>query len=111
MEHVFPPRQTPSNPPLGLHPWKIVEGEDYFADREARGSLFALANGWLGVRGHLEEEECHGTFAREVYEIYPLRYPEGGYGYPVQGQAMVPLPEGTGLVLYLDDERVDLRRG
>jgi len=111
MEHIFPRGQTPSHPLLELHPWKIAEGEDYFADPEARGSLFALANGWLGVRGHLEEEEHHGTLAREVYEIYPIRYPEGGYGYPTEGQAMVPLPEGTGLVLYLDDERVDLRHG
>lgn len=48
-------------------------------------SLFALANGHIGLRGNLDEGEPYGlpgTYLNSFYEIRPLPYAEAGYGYP-----------------------------
>lgn len=64
----------------------------------ATEALFSLGNGYLGVRGTLDEgEPCvfHGTFHAGVFETFPLSYPEGGYGHPEEGQAMVGVADAT----------------
>jgi alpha,alpha-trehalose phosphorylase len=41
----------------------------------------------------------------------PLPYPEGGYGYPEQGQTMVEVTNGKLIRLLVDDEPFDVRYG
>jgi len=46
-------------------------------------SVFALANGYVGWRGNLEEGEPHGlpgSYLNGVYEVRPLPYAEVAYG-------------------------------
>jgi alpha,alpha-trehalose phosphorylase len=54
-------------------------------------SIFALANGHLGLRGNLDEGEpfgLPGTYLNGYHELRPLPYAEGGYGYPESGQTI-----------------------
>ncbi len=55
-------------------------------------SLFALANGHIGLRGNLDEGEPHGipgTYLNGLYASRPLPYAEIAYGYPEAGQSIV----------------------
>ena len=77
-------------------------------------SIFALANGHLGLRGNLDEGEPYGlpgTYLNGLYEQRPLPYPEGGYGYPESGQAVINVTNGKLLRLLVDDEPFDVRYG
>lgn len=75
-------------------------------------SLFALSNGYLGIRGTLDETEPHGfrgTFLAGVHETHPLSYPEDGYGHPAEGQAMITVSDATPLRLVVDGVPLDVR--
>jgi len=75
-----------------VDPWHIRETRldlDLLAQSE---SVFALANGHIGIRGNLDEGEPHGlpgTYLNSFYELRPLPYAEAGYGFPESGQTMV----------------------
>ncbi|MDQ3897357.1 MAG: family 65 glycosyl hydrolase [Actinomycetota bacterium] len=77
-------------------------------------SIFALANGHLGLRGNLDEGEPYGlpgTYLNGFYELRPLPYAEAGYGYPESGQTMINVTNGKLLRLLVDDEPFDVRYG
>ncbi|MCO8270842.1 family 65 glycosyl hydrolase [Actinoplanes sp. TRM 88003] len=77
-------------------------------------SVFALANGHVGLRGNLEEPHpggMPGTFLNSLYEERDLQYPEEGYGFPEQTQTIVNGPNGKRIALYVDGESFDLRTG
>jgi alpha,alpha-trehalose phosphorylase len=100
-----------SAPPLELRPWSVREPAvdvDHLGVTEA---LFSLGNGYVGVRGTLDEgEPCefHGTFHAGVFATVPLSSPEGGYGHPEEGQAMVGVADATPLRLLVDGVVLDL---
>ncbi|WP_229074646.1 glycoside hydrolase family 65 protein [Actinoplanes sp. DH11] len=95
-------------------PWQVRETRletELLAQME---SVFALANGYLGLRGNLDEGEPHeisGTYLNSFYEERPLPYPEGGYGYPEQGQTVVNVTDGKIIRLMVDDEQFTVERG
>src|SRR3954453_5183008 len=103
-------RRPSQEPP----PWEIRESEldlDLLAQRE---SVFALANGHIGMRGVLDEGEPHGlpgTYLNGVYETRPLPDPEAGYGSPEDGQTVVNVTNGKVIRLLVDDEPFDVRYG
>src|SRR5579864_8113526 len=77
-------------------------------------SLFALANGHLGLRGNLDEGEpagLPGTYLNSFYEQRPLAYVETGYGYPQSGQTVINVTNGKLIHLLVDDEPFDVRYG
>ncbi|MGW4947421.1 glycoside hydrolase family 65 protein [Actinoplanes sp. NPDC004185] len=77
-------------------------------------SVLALANGHIGLRGNLDEGEPHviaGTYLNSYYEQRPLPYPEGGYGYPEQGQTVVNVTDGKLIRLMVDDEPFHVAHG
>lgn len=94
------------------HPWQVREDS---LDPDALGvaeSVFALANGHVGVRGVLDEGQSsasRGTFLAGVFEYHPLSYPEGGYGHPEHGQAMIGVADGTVIRLQVDGVPLDVR--
>jgi alpha,alpha-trehalose phosphorylase len=97
-----------------VEPWQIAEPSlnmDRLAQTE---SLFALANGHIGLRANLDEGEPHviaGTYLNSYYEQRPLPYPEGGYGYPEQGQTVVNVTDGKLIRLMVDDEPFHVAHG
>jgi alpha,alpha-trehalose phosphorylase len=77
-------------------------------------SVFALSNGHIGLRGNLDEGEPYalpGSYLNSVYELRPLPYPEGGYGYPESGQTVINVTNGKLIRLLVNDEPFDVRYG
>ena len=77
-------------------------------------SVFALSNGHVGLRGNLDEGEPYalpGSYLNSVYELRPLPYPEGGYGYPESGQTLINVTNGKLIRLLVNDEPFDIRYG
>ena len=95
-------------------PWQIREPAlrlDRLAQTE---SVLALANGHIGLRANLDEGEPHviaGTYLNSYHEQRPLPYPEGGYGYPEQGQTVVNVTDGKLIRLMVDDEPFHVGHG
>ncbi|MCK0111468.1 family 65 glycosyl hydrolase [Ornithinimicrobium sp. F0845] len=99
-------------PRFQVDPWLVHEPSVDPAAIPVSETVFSLSNGFLGVRGTLDEAEpceVHGTFLSGVFEHYPLSYPEAGYGDPSHGQAMVSVPDGTQIQLLVDGASLDIR--
>jgi alpha,alpha-trehalose phosphorylase len=107
-------RSTVGQSVLAVEPWRLRETELDLGMLARTESLFALANGHVGVRGTLDEGEPHvlpGTYLNSVYELRPLPYAEAGYGYPESGQTVINVTDGKVLRLLVDDEPFDVRYG
>jgi alpha,alpha-trehalose phosphorylase len=97
-----------------LAPWEVRERTLDLDVLPQTESVFALANGHIGLRGNLDEGEPHGlpgTYLAGLYEVRPLPYPEGGYGYPEAGQTVLNVTDGKIIRLLVDDEPLDVRYG
>ncbi|MGI8536361.1 MAG: glycoside hydrolase family 65 protein [Mycobacteriales bacterium] len=97
-----------------VEPWCVRESRLELAVLAQAESIFALANGHIGLRGNLDEGEPHaipGTYLNSFYELRPLPYAEAGYGYPESGQTVVDVTNGKLLRLLVDDEPFDVRYG
>ncbi|BBH67657.1 glycosyl hydrolase [Actinoplanes sp. OR16] len=95
-------------------PWQVRETRLDTGLLAQTESVLALANGYLGLRGNLDEGEPHeisGTYLNSFYEERPLPYPEGGYGYPEQGQTVVNVTDGKLIRLMVDDEQFHVGNG
>ncbi|MCA5013707.1 MULTISPECIES: glycoside hydrolase family 65 protein [unclassified Enterococcus] len=69
-------------------------------------TLFAQANGALGVRASLPikaKESTPGTFLNAFYESHDIVYGENAYGYAKQHQTMVNLFDLRSIELSIDD--------
>ena len=101
-------------PAFPIEEWSISETRlelDSLAETE---SIFALANGNIGLRGNLDEGEpfgLPGTYLNSFYELRPLPYAEGGYAYPESGQTVINVTNGKLIRLLVDDEPFDVRYG
>jgi alpha,alpha-trehalose phosphorylase len=99
---------------FAVEPWVVRESEldrDKLAQSE---SIFALANGHIGMRGNLDEGEpfgLPGTYLAGFYEARPLPYAEAGYGYPEAGQTIINVTNGKLIRLLVEDEPLDIRYG
>jgi alpha,alpha-trehalose phosphorylase len=70
-------------------------------------TMFALSNGYLGVRGTWDEGVPAlepGVFLNGFYEYRPITYGEHAYGFPKHGQSILNCPDGTIIRLLVDDE-------
>ena len=103
-----------THPAFAVEPWSVRETHldlDVLAQTE---SVFALANGHIGLRANLDEGEpfgVPGTYLNSFYELRPLPYAEAGYGYPESGQTVVNVTNGKLIRLLVDDEPFDVRYG
>jgi alpha,alpha-trehalose phosphorylase len=91
--------------------WVIAERS--FSPQDARfmESVFAVGNGYLGIRGTPEEgAPAHdpGVILNGFYETWQIVYPEDAYGLARTGQSIVSAPDGSIIRLYVDDESLEL---
>jgi alpha,alpha-trehalose phosphorylase len=94
--HRFPP-----------DPWRLVETAYSGADLGTTETLFAVGNGYLGMRGNPEEGReavAHGTFINGFHETWPIRHAEAAFGFARTGQTIVNVPDAKLIKLYVDDE-------
>ena len=97
-----------------VEPWAVRETRLDLKVLAQSESLFALANGHLGLRGNLEEGDPHGlpgTYLNGLFESRPLPYAEAGYGYPEAGQTVINVTNGKIIRMLVDDEPFDVRYG
>jgi len=99
---------------FAIEPWAVRECDLDLTALGQTESIFALANGHIGLRGNLDEGDPHGlpgSYLNSFYELRPLPYPEGGYGYPASGQTIINVTNGKLIRLLVDDEPLDVRYG
>jgi alpha,alpha-trehalose phosphorylase len=105
--------QSPS-----MDPWCIRESGMAVASHFLNETLFALGNGYIGLRGTNEEgysgsdnASLDGTYLNGFYESESIQYPENAYGLARQNQFMLNVPNGKGIACWVEDERFDLSQG
>ncbi|WEG09779.1 glycosyl hydrolase family 65 protein [Microbacterium horticulturae] len=90
-----------------VDPWRLVETEFDLSDAGVTESLFAVGNGYLGMRGnHPEGRYAHeqGTFINGFHETFPIRHAEEAYGFAEVGQSIINAPDAKVMRVYVDDE-------
>ncbi|WP_306215471.1 glycoside hydrolase family 65 protein [Actinoplanes sp. RD1] len=95
-------------------PWAVRETALSEGDLRQAESLFALANGHIGLRGNLDEGDpvgMPGTYLNSLFEERDLTYPEAGYGFPQRTQTVVDAPDGKVIRLTVDGDPFDVRTG
>jgi alpha,alpha-trehalose phosphorylase len=104
-------RRSPSESIYPVADWQIAECRFEPEHLGALESVFAVANGYLGIRGTPEEgAPAHdaGVTLNGFYETWPIVYPEDAYGLARTGQTIVNATDGSIIRLYVDDEPFDL---
>lgn len=90
-----------------IDPWALIESRYSDADLGTTETLFAVANGYLGMRGNVEEGRdsyAHGTFINGFHETWPIQHAEEAFGFARIGQTIVNAPDAKVIRLYVDDE-------
>jgi len=90
-------------------PW--VLSEDAFAPRFSylTETIFALANGRIGLRATLDEgvgAHAHGTFINGFHETWDIVHPETAYGLATTGQTIVNVPDPSVTEIRVDGEEL-----
>lgn len=94
-----------------IDPWRFVETDHYPGDLGLTETLFAVANGYVGMRGNPAEgrdAHAHGTFINGFHETWPIHHAESAFGFARTGQTIVNVPDVKVLKLYVDDEPLNL---
>jgi len=98
--HIYPPEE-----------WRLVEKAFAPGFVPRMETLFALSNGYLGIRGAFEERapvfKAH-SFVNGFHETWPIVYGEEAYGFAKTGQTMLPLVDARLIRLFVDDEPLHL---
>ena len=85
--------------------WRLVEtslGDD---DGGVTGTLFAIGNGYLGLRADwAPDPESAGTYVNGFHETFAIQHAEEAFGFARVGQTMVDVPDSKLIRLYVDDE-------
>ncbi|MFK8022863.1 MAG: glycoside hydrolase family 65 protein, partial [Ilumatobacter sp.] len=107
-------------PPSGLEqhrfpaePWRLVETEPSSDDLGHTETLFAVGNGYLGMRANPEEgrdAHTHGTYLNGFHETWEIQHAENAFGFAKVGQTIVNVPDAKLIKLYVDDEPLLLAR-
>jgi alpha,alpha-trehalose phosphorylase len=102
------------HPGFAVEPWAVRETSLDLEKLAQTESVFALANGHIGLRGNLDEGEpagMPGTYLNAFYELRALPYAEVGYGNPEAGQVILNVTNGKLIRLLVEDEPFDVRYG
>ena len=106
--HVAPPvRDHLDRSRFPVDEWRLVEQEIAHDDLGTVETLFSVGNGYLGLRGNVEEgrdSHTHGTFINGFHETWPIQHAEEAFGFARVGQTIVNAPDAKVIRLYVDDE-------
>lgn len=90
-----------------VDPWRLVEREFDGRDLGLTETLFAVGNGYLGMRANPEEgreAHSHGTFLNGFHETWHIQHAEEAFGFAKTGQTIVNVPDAKLMKLFVDDE-------
>ncbi|PNS09513.1 beta-phosphoglucomutase [Solilutibacter silvestris] len=90
--------------------WCLVQTHCDRASAARDETLFALANGALGVRGGFEEADSptDGSFLAAAFEQNPIHYHERLPGFARSTDTRVPVAEGKRIRIWLGKELLDI---
>ena len=91
--------------------WRIVERRLVPEQMGAAESVFAVGNGYFGIRGAPEEGapgHDPGVILNGFHETWPIVYPEDAYGLARTGQTIVSATDGSIIRLSVDGDPFDL---
>ncbi len=104
-------RDARAAPALGnampIDPWRLVSRRFSLESTAEAETLFAIANGYMGIRGTHEEglpSNDPGFFLNGLHETWPIPYGEAAFGFATTGQTIVSAPDGSIMRLYVDEE-------
>ncbi len=89
------------------HPWRLVETEPDLVDLGVTETLFAIGNGYIGMRANATEGRdayAHGTYLNGFHETWPIQHAESAHAFAKTGQTIVNVPDAKLIKLYVDDE-------
>lgn len=90
-----------------VDPWRLIETRPDLGEPGVTETLFAVGNGYLGLRGNFPEGRFaheHGTFLNGFHETFPIRHAERAYGFAEVGQTIINAPDAKVMRVYVDDE-------
>ena len=106
--HIAPPvKDYLDRQRFPADPWQLTEKQFSGSDLGKTETIFALGNGYLGMRGNVEEgrdTHSHGTFINGFHETWPIQHAEEAFGFARVGQTIVNVPDAKVIRLYVDDE-------
>jgi len=94
-----------------VDPWRLVEKSIDLDDLGVTETLFAVGNGYVGLRGNHPEGRFaheHGTYINGFHETFPIRHAEQAYGFAEVGQTIINAPDAKVMRVYVDDEPLSL---
>ena len=92
--------------------WQITETRFDPERLPAHESVFAVGNGYVGLRGTPEEgTPAHdpGAILNGLHETWRIVYPEDAFGLARTGQTIVNATDGSIIRLFVDEEPLDLQ--
>lgn len=87
--------------------WRLVETRPHAMPLGLSETLFALSNGYIGMRANPPEGRDsaeHGTYINGLHETWSIKHAEDAYGLARQGQSIINAPDAKAMRLYIDDE-------
>lgn len=102
------------HPAFPVEAWRVTEtafSPDVLAQAE---TVFTVANGYLGLRGNLDEGspvDAAGTYLNGFYEARPIIYGERHHGFPATSETQLNVTDGKVIRLTVDGVPFDVRTG
>ncbi|HEY4607784.1 MAG TPA: glycoside hydrolase family 65 protein, partial [Ilumatobacteraceae bacterium] len=85
--------------------WRLVETELGDDDGGLTGTLFATANGYLGMRGDwAPDPQSTGTYVNGFHETFSIEYPETAFALARTGQSLLNAPEAKSIEVAVGGE-------
>jgi len=101
-------RQLPgARAALPVDPWRLISRRFGLESVTEAETLFATANGYMGIRGTHDEglpSNDPAFFLNGFHETWPIPYGEAAFGFATTGQTIVSAPDGSVIRLYVDEE-------
>ncbi len=98
--------------------WEVAEGQFIIENNYRNETIFALGNGYLGMRGNFEEgyggpegTGLDGTYINGFYESEYIKYGETAYGFAEKSQTMLNVTDGKIIRLFAGDEEFNMLEG
>lgn len=98
-------------------PWQVVEAEFRPEFNHRSESIFALGNGYLGMRGTFEEglpehiPSTPGIYINGIYETEPIIYGEFMANQPQEYQTMINITDWQGIKILTQHEEFSMVQG
>ncbi|MGE5288877.1 MAG: glycoside hydrolase family 65 protein [Micromonosporaceae bacterium] len=102
------------HPAFPVEPWTVTEtaySPEILGQAE---SVFALSNGYLGLRGNLDEGDpvfLAGTYLNGFCESRPIIYGEYRHGFPRRSETLLNVTDGKLIRLRVNGMPLDVRTG